>query len=68
MCIRDRPYGKGRLEGEIDDQKLQGYLQCPLKNHVYESEATIVEQSLKQPIGSKTLAELAYGLSLIHIS
>lgn len=55
------PYGKGRLEGEIDDQKLQGYLQCPLKNHVYESEATIVEQSLKQPIGSKTLAELAYG-------
>ena len=27
------PYGKGRLEGEIDDQKLQGYLQCPLKNH-----------------------------------
>ena len=37
------PYGKGRLEGEIDDQKLQGYLQCLLKNHVYESEAAIAE-------------------------
>ncbi len=55
------PYGKGRLEGEIDDQKLQGCLQCSSKNCVYESEAAIVEQSLKQPIGSKTLAELAYG-------
>ena len=62
------PYDKGQMKIKLEDKNLAGVLegrQSDYKTTLSENE--IVEQSLNNPIGSKSLEELAKGkiLSLL---
>ena len=56
------PYDKGQMKIKLEDKNLAGVLegrQSDYKTTLSENE--IVEQSLNNPIGSKSLEELAKG-------
>ena len=62
------PYDKGQMKIKLEDKNLAGVLegrQSDYKNTLSENE--IVEQSLNNPIGSKSLEELAKGKKNIVI-
>jgi nickel-dependent lactate racemase len=56
------PYGRGTLEGTIPDRRVAGVIQGHLDDYRPEaSEWELVADSLRHPIGSKPLRELAQG-------
>ena len=62
------PYDKGQMKIKLEDKNLAGVLegrQSDYKTTLSENE--IVEQSLNNPIGSKSLEELAKGKKNIVI-
>ena len=64
----DVPYDKGQMKIKLKDKNLAGVLegrQSDYKTTLSENE--IVEQSLNNPIGSKSLEELAKGKKNIVI-
>ena len=56
------PYGKTVLEGDIPEQRLSGIIKSRLDEYLPElSEWDTVAESIKNPIGSPSLRELAKG-------
>ena len=56
------PYGRTHLHTEIPDHRINGVLNSRLEEYVpAKGETELVEESLHNPIGSKTLEELAKG-------
>lgn len=55
------PYGKRNIVGEVENERVRAVLQCSVDSFGIKSEIEIVEDSLKEPIGTKSLAELAIG-------
>ena len=56
------PYGRTHLHTEIPDHRINGVLNSRLEDYVpTKSETELVEEALRNPIGSKTLEELAQG-------
>lgn len=55
------PYGKRSIVGEVENERVCAVLQCSVDSFGIKSEIEIVEDSLKEPIGTKSLAELAIG-------
>ena len=54
------PYDKGQMKITLEDKNLAGVLEGKQSNYTTTlSEREIVEQSLDNPIGSKSLEELA---------
>lgn len=62
------PYGKEELCIDIDGKNLKGILLSHLNEYVPEdSETNLVKKALENPIGSKSLSELAIGKNKIVI-
>lgn len=56
------PYGKSFLSADIDDDRLQGVLLSSIHNYEPEvSEEELVSASLRNPVGTDCLADLAKG-------
>ncbi len=61
-------YGKGKMKGEFDDDRLVGNLESHLHNYTpSESEEELVKSALENPIGTKRLSELVKGKKNIVI-
>ncbi len=62
------PYGKTHLDLNIDEEKLAGIIYPPADNIVMEgTEKSVVENSIKNPIGSRRLCELAAGAGKVLV-
>ena len=63
------PYDKGQMKIKLEDKNLAGVLEGRQSDYQTSlSENEIVEQSLDNPIGSKSLEELAKGKTLLVIA
>lgn len=68
MTTINFPYGKSYLEANIDEKNLKGVLLSHLNEYaVTKSEDELVIEALANPIGSKSLSELAIGKNNIVI-
>lgn len=56
------PFGKGRIEAQIPEERIQGILISGAHSyHPEYSEKKLVEEAMKHPIGSKRLRDVAKG-------
>ena len=68
MAYLEFPYGKEKLSCQIEDAQLSGVLTSAIHHYVPAAgEVELVENALKNPIGSLPLAELAKGKENIVI-
>lgn len=63
------PYDKGEMKISLPEKNLAGVLEGKQSEYTTElSEEELVEQSLDNPIGSKSLEELAKGKKISSLS
>ena len=63
------PYDKGTMKISLPEKNLTGVLEGKQSEYTTElSEKELVEQSLDNPIGSKSLEELAKGKRILSLS
>lgn len=63
------PYDKGTMKISLPEKNLAGVLEGKQSEYTTElSEKELVEQSLDNPIGSKSLEELAKGKRILSLS
>ena len=56
------PYGRGHVSADIPQERVRGILRTRLESYIPSlSQTELVEEALRQPIGSATLEELVVG-------